>query len=151
MGTRGPARKPTNLALLHGDRPSRINDAEPRPRDKPPDMPAWLSDLAAEEWHRIAPDLVVMGTAKAVDATALGAYCEAVARLRVAAELVAKSGPLLIGREGQAVKNPAVAQARDASYEVRMWAREFGFTPSARAPMRLDVTHRELPGERLLS
>jgi P27 family predicted phage terminase small subunit len=151
MGTRGPAPRPNNLRVLYGDRKSRINDAEPRPRDKPPARPSWLSPLAAEEWARIAPDLTVMGTAKAVDATALGAYCEAVARLRVACELVAKSGPLLIGREGQAVKNPAVAQARDASYEVRMWAREFGFTPSARSPMRLDVTHRELPGERLLS
>ena len=151
MGARGPARKPTNLALLHGDRPSRVNTDEPKPRDRPPSPPGWMSALAREEWDRIAPDLVVMGTAKAVDATALAAYCEAVARLRVAAELVARSGPLLIGREGQAVKNPAVAQARDASYEVRMWAREFGFTPSARTPMRLDVTHRELPGERLLS
>jgi P27 family predicted phage terminase small subunit len=151
VGSRGPAPKPTNLRLLHGDRKSRINDAEPRPRDTPPAMPSWLSALAREEWQRIAPDLIVMGTAKAVDASALGAYCEAVARLRTAVELVAQAGPLLIGREGQAVKNPAVAQARDASYEVRMWAREFGFTPSARSPMRLDVTHRELPGERLLS
>ena len=77
MGARGPARKPTNLALLHGDRPSRVNTDEPKPRDRPTSPPGWMSALAREEWDRIAPDLVVMGTAKAVDATALAAYCEA--------------------------------------------------------------------------
>lgn len=49
-------------------------------------------------------------------------------------------------------KNPAVAQARDASFEVRVWARELGLTPSSRSPLRIDVTHRDvLPAERLLS
>jgi P27 family predicted phage terminase small subunit len=150
VGRTGPAPTPTNLRLLRGERRSRVNLSEPRPRDQPPGRPAWLSVMAAEEWDRIAPDLTAMGTVKAVDATALAAYCEAVARLRVATRLVTETGPLLMGDDGKARKNPAVGQARDASYEVRMWAREFGLTPSARSPLRIEVGQAAAPAERLL-
>jgi P27 family predicted phage terminase small subunit len=151
MGRRGPAPKPTNLRVLHGEhRPSRINAAEPTPRDVLPEAPDWLTSAAAEEWGRIAPDLAVMGTAKACDATCLAAYCEAVARLRVATAIVAKAGLILRGEDGTIRKNPAAAQARDASNEVRLWAREFGFTPAARQPLR--VEHSVLgTADRLLS
>lgn len=128
-----------------------MNLREPRPLDVPPARPGWLSPLAAEEWDRIAPDLEAMGTARAVDATGLAAYCEAVARLRQASALVAKSGLLLVGADGRPRKSPVVAQARDASAEVRMWAREFGFTPSARSGIRVDVRVSGAGGERLLS
>ena len=151
MGRRGPAPSPTNLRVLKGDRPYRINRDEPTPRDVPPSAPGWLSPKASTEWDRVLPDLIVMGTAKAVDSSALAAYCEAVALLETLAEVVAKSGPLLIGRDGLAHKNPAVAQLRDASASVRLWAREFGFTPSSRQPFKVEMTHRGLPAERLLS
>ena len=151
MGRTGPPPTPTALRVLRGDRASRINRAEPQPRNMSPQRPEWLSAMAVEEWDRIAPDLAAMGTVKAVDATALGAYCEAVARLRVATRLVAETGPLLLDEAGKARKNPAVGQARDASYEVRMWAREFGFTPSARSPLRIEVGVPGAPAERLLS
>ena len=151
MGRRGPAPTPTALRVLKGDRPYRINQAEPRPRDELPEMPTWLSPKAADEWRRVWPDLAAMRTAKAVDSSALAAYCEAVALMITLAELVAKTGPLLIGRDKVAHKNPAVAQLRDASAAVRMWAREFGFTPAARQPLKIDVAHHGLPAERLLS
>lgn len=151
MGRSGPAPKPTALRVLHGDRKSRINLNEPRPVDIPPEPPSWLSRWAVEEWRRLVPDLIAMGTVKRVDATALAAYCEAVSRLRTASVLVAESGPLLIGDDGLVRKNPAVAQARDASYEVRMWAREFGLTPSARSPLRIEVAPAVAIAERLLT
>jgi P27 family predicted phage terminase small subunit len=151
MGRRGPAPKPTSLRLLHGDRKDRINTAEPRPRNMPPERPGWLSALAAEEWDRIAPDLVAMGTVRAVDATALAAYCEAVARLRSALGAVAGHGLIVTDVDGIPHRNPAAAMARDASNEIRLWAREFGLTPSARSPLRVDVSHHGLPAERLLT
>jgi P27 family predicted phage terminase small subunit len=151
MGRRGPAPSPTSLRVLKGDRPYRINQAEPRPRDQSPVKPRWLSAKGAAEWDRVAPDLDAMGTAKAVDAAGLAAYCEAVALLETLAELVARSGPLLIGRDGNAHKNPAVSQLRDASAAVRMWAREFGFTPAARQPLKVEIDHHGLSAERLLS
>jgi P27 family predicted phage terminase small subunit len=151
MGRRGPAPKPTNLRLLHGEhRPSRINGAEPQPRDVPPVRPGWLTSAAAEEWDRVVPDLAAMGTAKNCDATCLGAYCEAVARLRTASAIVAKAGLVLRDDSGAIHKNPAVAQARDASADVRLWAREFGLTPASRQPLRVEHRH-EFAGDRLLA
>jgi P27 family predicted phage terminase small subunit len=150
MGRRGPAPKPTALRVLHGDRPHRINRREPQPRDAPPVKPHDLTEGASAEWDRVLPDLVAMGTAKAVDQAGLAAYCEAVAHLRTLADLVAHSGPLLVGRDGLAHKNPAVAQFRDASTLVRLWAREFGFTPASRQPLRVEHSIA-LPADRLLS
>jgi P27 family predicted phage terminase small subunit len=152
MGRRGPQPVPTNLRLLRGEsRPSRINRQEPKPRELLPEAPDWLSAAAAEEWARLVPDLIVMGTVKAADATALACYCEAVARFRVASEIVSKAGLMLKDRDGIVRKNPAVGMARDAGAEVRQWAREFGLTPAARQPLR--VEHSTAPGsaERLLS
>jgi len=85
------------------------------------------------------------------DAMGLAAYCEAVALMQTLAELVTRAGPLLIGRDGNAHKNPAVSQLRDASAAVRMWAREFGFTPAARQPLKVEIDHHGLSAERLLS
>lgn len=151
MGRRGPAPKPTALRVLDGEKRYRINTAEPRPTNEPPDMPLWLCDEAAAEWRRVAPELVRMGTAKMVDSTCLAAYCESVALLERLSRLVEATGPLIIGRDGAARKNPAVAMRRDASVEVRLWAREFGFTPAARQPLRVDHVFTGMPGERLLS
>ena len=65
-----------------------------------------------------------------MDATGLAALCEAVARLRAALAVVAEHGLMLHDRDGASRKNPAVGMARDASNEVRLWAREFGLSPS---------------------
>jgi P27 family predicted phage terminase small subunit len=152
VGRRGPPPKPTGLRVLQGERrPSRVSPLEPKPRSVPPAKPGWLSASGSDEWDLIVPELMAMGTVKAVDSTALAAYCEAVARLKVATELVARSGLFLRDRDGAVRKNPAVAQARDASNEVRAWAREFGLTPAARAPLRVEHSVAGAAAERLLS
>jgi P27 family predicted phage terminase small subunit len=137
VGRRGPAPAPTRLKLLKGTEPGRINLDEPKPLPGRCERPGYLSRLAAEEWDRVAPHLEHMGTLTAADATALAVYCEAVARWRGLAEVVAKSPPLI--QQGAVLaKNPAYSQIRDAAIEVRMFAREFGLTPSARAGIRVD-------------
>jgi P27 family predicted phage terminase small subunit len=136
MGRRGPAPKPTALRVLHGEKPYRINHAEPRPLLESPLRPDWLSPHATAEWDRITPDLEHMGVAWSVDSTALACYCESVARLRAALSVVAEYGLTVDGEDGRPVKNPAVAMARDASNDVRVWAREFGLTPASRVGLR---------------
>jgi P27 family predicted phage terminase small subunit len=138
--------------VLKGDRPYRINANEPRPRDELPAEPDWLTAGGRREWRRVLPDLVAMGTAKAADASALACYCEAVALVAQLVGDVERLGPMVEGREGNVVKNPAVGQLRDASAAVRMWAREFGLTPSARQPLKVEHTiGGGLSAERLLS
>jgi P27 family predicted phage terminase small subunit len=83
------------------------------------------------------PDLECMGVATEADAPAVAAWCEALVRLQLATRLVESAGLILEGREGTWVKNPAVAMARDASHELRLWARELGLTPSARSGIRV--------------
>jgi P27 family predicted phage terminase small subunit len=149
MGKRGPAPAPTRLKLLKGTEPRRINTDEPRPLPGPAERPGWLSKRAAEEWDRVEPHLRAMGTLTDADTTALAVYCEAVARWRGLAEVVANSPPV-ITRDKVLVKNPAYSQIRDAAIEVRMYAREFGLTPSARAGIRVDHFHHG-GADRLLS
>jgi len=123
--TRRARERPGNLRVLPGGGGGDL------------ERPSWLSDAASAEWDRVAPALRKLGMAEPADETALAAYCEAVARLRIASDIVMRTG--LVGRDkdtGALKRNPAVALARDASYEVRMWAREFGLTPAARLLLR---------------
>lgn len=140
MGKRGPAPEPTRLKLIKGTnkkRPDLVNLNEPRPVPGEARRPVYLSALASEEWDRVLPHLTHMGTLSDADTTALAVYCEAVARWRKLAEVVASSPPVL-SRDGILIKNPAYSQIRDAAIEVRLYAREFGLTPSARSGIRIE-------------
>lgn len=116
-----------------------------------PEPPGWLSPLARAEWDRIAPELSVMGTTFEADAVSLAAYCEAVAVLVEASGLVAQMGVTSLGEDGTLRRNPAVRVAQDAGNQVRAWAREFGLTPSARAGIRVNVTHSGQDAGRLFT
>lgn len=145
MGRRGPAPKPTALRVLHGEKRYRINTAEPLPRNAPPERPDWLTAYAVEEWDRIFPDLEAMGVAKAVDAAGLAAYCEAVSELRRCTELLAKSRPLIRrAKDGELVPNPLFRLRQRAADSVRVWAREFGFTPASRQPLKVELSGADL-------
>ena len=156
MGRRGPAAKPTSLRLLHGDKPSRINRQEPKPRDVPLRRPDWLNPgPSSEMWDALTPHLEEMGTAKITDEFGLALLCETFARWRRISQLASHSAPVFDRRDRDAegkpigdqpvfVKNPLYAQERDAGDQLRVLLREFGLTPSARAGLRVTV---ELPGQ----
>jgi P27 family predicted phage terminase small subunit len=134
---------------LRGEKASRINLNEPRPRDQPPEKPAYLTPRASAEWDRVIPDLIAMGTAKAVDQGGLAAFCEAVALLGEVTAVLARDGLLVTGRDGSERRHPAAGLWRLASAECRQWAREFGLTPSARSELRAPPAGG--PADRLLS
>ena len=133
MGKRGPQKQPTNLRVLHGEtRPSRVNTSEPVPRNRAPEPPDDMSAMERAEWDRILPELQAMDLAYAADRDVIRAYCSAVVRHAEAMHLVNTTGPLMRGRNGDVVKNPAVAMARDAGSALLQFARELGLTPAAR-------------------
>jgi P27 family predicted phage terminase small subunit len=146
VGARGPAPKPTRLRVLHGGHPERINRNEPQPAALPVECPTYLSEAARAKWVELAPHLEVMGVLTAVDVDLLAAYCECYARWRRLAQLAASSPPVFRrgGKaegdkpEGETVfaRNPLWSQVRDAEAALRVMAREFGFTPSARSGLR---------------
>lgn len=154
MGKRGPAARPTALAILHGDKPSRINRDEPLPAEGKPEPPYTLDPAVAEVWAYTVEQLGVMRTVSKADRDVLVAYCEAVVTHRRACAALAREGLLVLNAKGDAyVRNPLVAMQRDAATLVRVLAREFGLTPSARSD--ISVTGARSGGghgpERLLS
>ncbi len=141
MGNRGPAPKPTRLRVLHGGHPERVNHAEPIPARLPVVCPPYLSQEATRKWEELSPHLIAMGVVTAADVDLLAAYCECFARWRRVAAMAASSPPVFKrsaeGEELVFVKNPLWSQVRDAEAALRVMAREFGFTPSARSGLRV--------------
>lgn len=129
-----PAKAPA-LRLLEGrgngtDSGGRKLAATPKYRRLPPEAPDWLPAEAAAEWERVVPELSRLELLKPVDRAALTAYVLTWDRLVQAQKIIAADGVLGENSQG-VVRHPAVAVAEAASKELRAWAGEFGFTPSA--------------------
>jgi P27 family predicted phage terminase small subunit len=127
---------PTELKLLHGERrSSRLNRNAPKARNVPV-MPTDMSEAAQAIWNRITRDYAHTGVLTSVDTDALQIYCEAVIRYRHGAKMLEQSGPLVRGsRRGDLIKNPLHQVVRDDADLIRAFARELGFTPSARSAL----------------
>ena len=158
-----PKPLPANLRLLQGrghgrDSGGRVVAAVPAFKRLPPDAPDWLPAEAAAEWERVVPELARLELVKPVDRASLTAYCLTWQRLVDAQKLVAENrivqveairdadgdvtdaitldGYGLLGKNSQGiVRAPWVAIIEAASKELRAWAGEFGFTPSAEAKL----------------
>lgn len=130
-----PKPKPAHLKLIEGrgngrDSGGRKVAETPKFRRLPPEAPDWLPDEARAEWERVVPELARIELLKPVDRAALTAYCLAWDRMVEAQRVVTEEG--VIGENSQGrVRHPAVAVVEAASKELRAWAAEFGFTPSA--------------------
>ena len=138
MGRRGPPPTPTRVKQLRGVRPSRINLREPLPAPDAPRMPADMDPEAKAVWRRVVRVMRHTGVIRAADADVLRCYCEAVARYAQASRLYGQSGPIIRGRDGNAVGNPLHRITRDNADEIRQFARELGLSPSARAGLQVE-------------
>lgn len=130
-----PRPRPPALKLVEGigngrDSGGRLVAKDPGWTRLPPEPPDVLSGVALEEWHRVVPELQRLELTKPVDAAALMAYCLAFQRMVQAQRLIDEDGLLHENSQGR-VRHPAVAILEAASKELRAWAIEFGFTPSA--------------------
>ena len=149
MGIRGPAPKPTALRALNGDHPSRINTAEPRPREGVPQPPDWFTPPQLRVWKRVLAELTAMGLARPVDQDMLATYCAAVCRWADANAHLAADGLFIEARP-----HPAVGISDAASREMSRLAREFGFTPAARVGIATTAANGSSSGrdpERILA
>lgn len=129
--------KPTALKILHGDRPDRINDAEPVPLGLPV-APETMSLAGRAAWDRLAPDRIAQGVLTVWDVDAFAAFCEVTAALATA-------------HEGLGVK-PFREYRGLVQLAVTLGAK-FGWTPSDRAKLAVGGGRKEPVGgaERLLS
>ena len=139
MAKPGPSPLPSHLKLIRGTaRPSRINNKEPKPKNKIPRCPEWLSDDAKKVWKRTTTQLKGMGLLFESDQDLIAAYCNAVVNYKIATDLVDKSGLLIKGRRDGVITNPAVRAQRDAAQLMRQLGAEFGLTPSSRTRISAD-------------
>jgi P27 family predicted phage terminase small subunit len=150
MGKRGPAPAPTALQLLKGEKKSRINTRGPKPevKDRPPACPAWLSKEAKAVWRYHAKTLHKAELLTDWDRETFAVYCTAVVQHREACQVLAgamvvtedgvtASNLLVTGMHGNLVKNPILQVIRDTSQTIRVYAQQFGLTPSARSGIEL--------------
>ena len=112
------------------------------------DVPAMLDADGRAEWHRLAGIYERTPTRfREGDRAAVTAYCAYFAAFRQAAADVAERGTVVEGRSardrGRMVKNPATVAMREASTQLRYWARELGLTPDARG--RAGIREAEPP------
>ena len=134
-----PKPRPVVLKLLEGrgngtDSGGRKVAPVPAFKRLPPVAPDWLPAEAAAEWDRVVPELARLELVKPVDRAALTAYCLTWDRLVTAQRMATENGLLATNSQGE-VRAPWVAIIEAASKELRSWAGEFGFTPSAESKL----------------
>lgn len=140
MGTRGPQPKPTRLKILAGQtRPSIINYAEPIPAGGALTPPPDLRPEVRVVWDRVIDALGHTGVLTSADRDVIRLYCEAFTRYTEAETMLAKTGPLVRGREGTYVKNPLHQIVRENGDAVKKYARELGLTPSSRVGLKGEI------------
>jgi P27 family predicted phage terminase small subunit len=141
---RGRRPTPTHLRVLQGNpqrRPMPKNEIAPRIGAEVPAPPAFLKGYAADEWRERAGELHALGVLTDIDVMIFAAYCQSVARWRLAEEALQRmtdqdrlmNGFIVRRQNGEAGPNPLVAAARRAAVEMLRFASEFGLSPVARA------------------
>lgn len=144
MGVRGRKPKPVHLRLIEGNPGKRrVSSTEWRPAKgmAVPEPPDYLPAAGAEEWRRVAPELVAMGCLHpAADLSILAAYCMCFVRWRDAEDLIAighsrtDRGLLYsVPRTKTLIQNPLVGIANCAMRDMARYMGELGMTPVARA------------------
>lgn len=127
---------PTALKVLAGNPGKRpLNKNEPKHAPRAPGCPTWLPAEAKAEWRRVVPQLDRVGTLALVDRAALTAYAQQWMMLFRAERDIQVRG--LILEDGK--RNPNILTAKDAATQIRLFAAEFGLTPSSRSRMETPV------------
>jgi len=145
MGRRGPAPKLNATQIVKGDpgkRARRAAAVEPVVPVADYDAPKWLDGEARAEWDRIVALFTEMERSgqrlmTALDVAALAVYCDAFSDYELARKQVAIEGKVLTTEKGYAYTNPWVAIQKTAAEQIKKFAAEFGFTPSARSRMQI--------------
>ncbi|MBS2549641.1 phage terminase small subunit P27 family [Catenulispora sp. NL8] len=112
--------------------------SEPQPAKGLPEPPADLFGEARAEWDRVAPELARMGVTTLIDRAALVVYCNAWGAYVEAVAALNDKGPLVPGREGSVVKNPAAQIVKDQAELMLKYGGRLGLNPSDRARLSVE-------------
>jgi P27 family predicted phage terminase small subunit len=139
--------KPTALKRLAGNPGKRkLNPEEPQARIVRPRVPyGQLSKDGQRAWHKLVPMLADLGVLTETDELALEMMCTHFELAMQAKRQVQKEGLTTCGSTGSLVVHPAQRVWASEARAFRMWAEQFGLTPSARS--RVQAVTPEEPDE----
>ncbi len=148
MGKRGPAPKPKALLQLHGSPTAKYGrQQEPEPETGVPRCPHALDSEARKIWKQLTPLLRDMGVLTRVDGNALVRYCTMMARWWELTAYVAEHGPTYQrGSEATGFSEGARPQMNlvdQLEGRLLRLEQQFGLTPSARAGLVVNPTHKQ--------
>ncbi|MGM0583285.1 MAG: phage terminase small subunit P27 family [Pseudomonadota bacterium] len=145
--TRGRKPKPTALKKAAGNPGKRaLNHAEPQPPEGLPSCPPHLSDVAKEEWERVAQALHDMGVLSVVDRAGLAAYCQAYGRWVEAEEKLREGPPLIRTPSGHVQQSPWMGIANKQLELMGRYMAEFGMTPASRSRVAANDPRMDVQG-----
>lgn len=125
---------PTALKVLRGKTGhGALNTKEPTPAAMTSGPPAHLSAVGLAEWHRIVPILLASRVLTEMDYAALSAYCGLWSRWVEAEAYVQAHGATVTSPNGYEIASPYLTIANKALMDLRLYAVEFGLTPSSRS------------------
>ena len=138
---KGRKRIPTEQKIAEGNRGKRKLDLEKEPKfSKDALVPIKpLTQVAQEEWNRIAPIITRSNIFTDADTAALTAYCENFSTFVKATEEIERDG-LYTSTQTGVTTHPAVRIQNQASTAMLKFLVEFGLTPASRS--RVTVENR---------
>ena len=140
-GVQGRKPIPTNLKILHGNPGKRpLNKDEPTPRalGRIPSPPAQLSELAQDQFRRLARQLLDLGLLAKVDVIALATLAASYARWLEAQQMLKDTGLLIVKKDGEVRLTPLLRLSIEAQAEVVRLLAEFGLSPSSRSRLHVE-------------
>lgn len=90
-------------------------------------------EVARREWRRVVPVLQYTAGLAEVDKNLLHDYCVVVARIDHCERDISTRGLLVVGERGGWVKNGATTVVAQYRAQLKVYIRELGLSPSARA------------------
>ncbi|ELC8834984.1 phage terminase small subunit P27 family [Salmonella enterica] len=99
---------------------------------RPPKPPAYLDEMAAQQWKLKAKQLAERGDLTPADWNSLELYCANYSIYRKAVEDLARRGFTVEGSRGAATSNPALKAKSDAEKVMIKISSLLGFDPVSR-------------------
>lgn len=111
-----------------------------------PRCPKWLHPYGRAEWRRVVKLLAPTGKLTEADLAPLASYCQAVAELQLASELLETEGRTFTTEKGYVGQHPAIAMQRSAWAAIRSFSALFGLDPQSRAKLGAPAKAEGRPG-----
>ena len=148
----GPQPLPTNLKVLKGVKPYRINQNEPKPRvasaNLPPGWGVQMSVIAKGFWKRYAQKLIDLGLLTEIDLDTFRILCELIAERKQLSSIIKKAGHVYKTKnqywETLYKQRPEVGMRDKIESQIYRYLQLFGMAPAPRgriaseAPLNLD-------------